>query len=437
MVRNILKLATVLCLFVRPAFAQSSPAPLDSVAESYVKLVLKVGLYNDDYVDFYTGPEDWRIVKTPESIENHPLSDLAAEATSLIQRLEALRSAEQPSARADFLLKQLLAVEAFVAQLRGTEYSFDEEAKALFDVVPPHVAYSHYDSLLNRLDSLLPGEGEISTRLREYRDRFIVPRDRMVPVLEAATARARELTHEYLPMPENEQLTSEFVTDKPWGGFCTFQGNAHSLVQMNTDLPYRILGLMDQATHEAYPGHHTNFTLIEKCLVRDSGWVEFTVAPLFTPFAVVAEGIATNAMDVAFPDNDRLRYMREVLFPMAGFDPDEAEHYLEVNRARQELSSVDLAIARDYLDGRNDSLTTATLIKKYFGISDEETARSISFCDTYRSYSVTYSIGYDLVRRFVEKAIADSDDPVARWRAFETLLTTPVTPSDLNASENK
>jgi hypothetical protein len=431
MMNNVLKSMALLCLFIQPAFAQSPAAPLDSIAESYVKLVLKVGLHNDDYVDFYYGPEEWKIAKAPESKEKYPLADLANEASSLIRRMESLPWAKNPSAREKFLLKQLLAVKAFINILQGTKYTFDEESQALYDVVPPHVAYSYYDSLLARLDGLLPGEGAIGERLEEYRDRFIVPHDKMIPVLETVTEKSRQLTHQYLDLPENEQVTSEYVTDKPWGGFCTFLGNAHSLVQLNTDLPYGIIGLMDQATHEVYPGHHTNFTLFEKCLVNDSGWVEFTVSPLYTPFAIIAEGIATNAIDIAFPDDDRLRYMREVLFPIAGFDPEEAEHYLEVNKARNQLSNVDIAIARDYLDGANDSLTTATLMKKYFGCSDEEADRLISFLDAYRCYWITYPIGYDLVNNYVLTATAGSDDPDLRWKTFKTLLTTPVTPSDL------
>jgi len=411
----------------------AADAEIDSIAESYVKLILKVGLYNTDYVDYYYGPEEWRIPRTDESREKYPLSDLDREAATLLGSLESIGTPEQMSQRERFLLKQLTAVRAFIKQLQGVKMTFDQESKALYDVVAPHVDYSHYDSLLAQLDSLLPGEGSIGERLKNYRDRFIVPSAHLVAVMELVTNRARQIAQQHLDLPENEILTMEYVTDKPWGGFCTFLGNAHSLVETNVDLPLYAYGAIDGVTHEEYPGHHTNYTMIEKCLVRDSGWIEYTVSPLFTPWAVVAEGIATYAIDMAFPYEQRLAYLRAFLLPIIGLDTAEVDNYLRVTVARNRLSHVDMSIARDYLDGTIDSLAAVGLMKKYSGVSDVEANQSIAFDDTYRSYRVTYSIGYDLVRKYVEAAANGSLDPEARWKAYARLLELPFTPSDLES----
>ena len=427
--RALLPAITLLILSVSTIAAGETK--LDSIAESYVKLVLKVGLYNADYVDYYYGPEEWEIPNTDESRAKFPLSALDTDAGALIQQLQAIASPEQMSVRERFLLKQLTAVRAFINQLQGKHMTFDEESKALYDVVAPHVDYSHYDTLLAQLDSLLPGEGNIGNRIREYRNRFRVPNDDLVAVLEMVTDRARQIVRQHIDLPENETVTMEYVTGQPWGGFCTFSGNAHSLVQTNIDVPLRIYDVIDQAAHEIYPGHHTNYTMFEKCLVTDSGWIEYTVSPLFTPWAIVAEGIATNAIDMAFPYDQRLLYLHDFLFPLVGFDTAEAEHYLRVRVARQKLSYVSMSIGRDYLDGTIDSQKVADLLRKYFGSSDEEVNQSIAFYETYRCYDITYSIGYDLVHAYVEAAAGDTSDPEARWKAFEKLLTTPVTPSDL------
>ena len=60
----------------------------------------------------------------------------------------------------------------------------------------------------------------------------------------------------HIALPENERFTLEFVTGKSWGGYNYYKGNAHSLIQVNTDLPIRISRAVDLGCHEGYPGHH-------------------------------------------------------------------------------------------------------------------------------------------------------------------------------------
>jgi hypothetical protein len=421
--------AAIVAVVAAPAIA--GDANLDSIAESYVKLVLKTGLYNSDYVDYYYGPEEWQIPNTPESKAQYPLSALAGEADSLIQQLESIEPYGPLAARGRFLAAQLKAVRAFISQLQGVRLTFDQESKALYDVVAPHRDYAYYDSVFASIDSLLPGNGEITERLADYHNRYTVPPDKVQSIMDTVTAHAREITRQYIDLPTNEAVTLEYVTDKPWEGFCKFLGHGRSLVQTNIDLPLRLYGAVDGATHEVYPGHHTNFAMIEKRLVLDSGWMEYTVLPIFTPWAVVAEGIATYAINIAFPPEARLQYFRDRVFPLAGFDGSEAEHYLNVMAARRELGNVDEVIAREYLDGVIDSLAAAALLKKYYGQGDLQAGNSISFYDTYRSYIVTYSVGYELVRDYLATATNDATDPELRWRAFAALLSAPITPSDL------
>ena len=82
----------------------------------------------------------------------------------------------------------------------------------------------------------------------------------------------------------------EYVKDKSWSGYNWYQGNYQSLIQVNTDLPIFIDRAIDLACHEGYPGHHVYNALLEKHLVRDRGWVEFSVYPLFSPQSLIAEG---------------------------------------------------------------------------------------------------------------------------------------------------
>ena len=69
--------------------------------------------------------------------------------------------------------------------------------------------------------------------------------------------------------------------------------------------------------------------------MRDRGWVEFTVYPLFSPQSLIAEGTANFGIEVAFPGDERVAFEREVLFPLAGLDPARADDYYARARARR------------------------------------------------------------------------------------------------------
>ena len=71
-----------------------------------------------------------------------------------------------------------------------------------------------------------------------------------------------------------------------------YKGNYHSVIQVNIDLPIFADRAIDLACHEGYPGHHVYNVLLEKTLVRDRGWVEFSVYPLRSPQSLIAEGSA-------------------------------------------------------------------------------------------------------------------------------------------------
>ncbi len=138
-----------------------------------------------------------------------------------------------------------------------------------------------------------------------------------------------------MKLPAAESFTVEYVTNKSWSGYNWYQGQYRSLIQVNTDLPVYIDRAIDLACHEGYPGHHVYNALLEQHLVRDRGWVEFTVYPLFSPQSLIAEGTANYGIEVAFPGRERVDYERSVLFPAAGLDPARAAEYYEVQGTRR------------------------------------------------------------------------------------------------------
>ena len=90
--------------------------------------------------------------------------------------------------------------------------------------------------------------------------------------------------------------------------------------------------------------------LLEKNLVRDRGWVEFSVYPLFSPQSLIAEGTANFGIEVAFPRTDRLEFERRVLFPAAQLKSEMAAAYYDVLALVERLSYAGNEAARRYLE---------------------------------------------------------------------------------------
>src|SRR5947208_8367066 len=264
----------------------------NAIAERYAHLVLALGQHDPDYVDAFYGPAEW---KTQAEKKKKSLDAIGAEAAELIATLAKTPDAatsgdEMLKLRREYLQKQISALAARVRMLKGEKLKFDDESRALYDAVAPTFPDSHFDQILAQLESKIPGDGPLWQRYGNWRKLLMILQERLGAEFQTAIkeCRARSLAH--LSLPPNESFTVECVTNKPWGGYNWYKGNFHSVIQVNTDLPSYIDRAVDLAAHEGYPGHHVYNSLLEKNLVRDRGWLEFSVYALFSPQSLVAEG---------------------------------------------------------------------------------------------------------------------------------------------------
>lgn len=408
---------------------------MNNIAEDYVKLVLKIGQHDADYVDAYFGPEEWKPAPlTGSENDSLVLKQLGQKADSLLDELESLsnyKATELETLRYRFLYKQILAAKAKIFMISGGKLSFDEESKALYDAVSPHYSEDHYKKILNKLDKLLPGKGEVSKRVNDYKNQFIIPKEKLDTVFRAAINECKKRTLQHIQLPANENFKLEFVTNKPWSGYNWYKGNSFSLIQINTDLPIFIDRAVDIGAHEGYPGHHVYNTLLEQNMYRKNGWVEFCVYPLNSPESLIAEGTANFGIHVVLPGEERIKFEKEVLFPLAGLDPGKADEYYHVLSLLKELNYADNDAARNYLDGKWDKQKTKNWLVKYSLMSPERAEQRIKFIEKYRSYVINYNLGQDIVKNYVEKHGGTKDNPEKRWKVFKYLLSTPQTASGL------
>jgi len=421
-----------LLLFVLLSFACATssydPQPMNHAAESYVKLVLAMGEHDTDYVDAYYGPPEWRA----QIRANKPtLDQIRAGAVALRDEILATPESHDRmlALRRAYLSRQLEALVARVDIVKGKKLKFDEESKAIYDAVAPHNSDEYFEKLAKELEREVPGKGPIIERLDAFRKDFIIPKDKLDAVFNAAIEGCRSRTLEHMTLPPGESFKVEYVTNKSWSGYNWYQGHYTSLIQVNTDLPIYIDRAIDLACHEGYPGHHVYNSLLEKNLVRDRGWVEFTVYPLFSPQSLIAEGSANYGIDIAFPGDERAQWERTHLFPIAGLDASRAEQYYKIQDLTSKLSYAGNEAARRYLDGDITAAQAADWLAKYALMSPARAKQRVKFIDQYRSYVINYNLGKDLVRQYVERHAGTN--PEKRWRVFADLLSSPRLPSDL------
>jgi hypothetical protein len=411
---------------------KSAPPTFDmnAIAERYVKLVLKVGQHDPDFVDAYYGDDKWKPTGTPQ-----PLDALFTEAQTLWA--DAQRSPLPPNAddltklRRTYLARQISAVESRIAMLSGEKYTFDEEAKLLYDVHPPHKTEVEFSQAIAPLDHLLPGTGALVDRYTAFRAKYVVPKEKLDAVFQAAITACRSRTLAHIALPPEEKFTVEYVTGKSWSAYNWYKGHYTSLIQVNTDLPVTIDRIIDLACHEGYPGHHVYNVLLEKSLVRDRGWIEYSVYPLFSPQSLIAEGTANFGIDVAFPGDARTAFERDTLYPLAGLDPATATDYALVQHIVDQLSYAGNEAARKYLDDEMDRDAATRWLETWAMMPADRAAQRTKFFDQYRSYVINYNLGRDLVRTYIEKHGGTVDAPDVRWREFAKLLSSPRLPSGL------
>ena len=407
---------------------------MNSVAEGYVKLVLEVGKYDPIYVDAYYGPKEWKPKEENLQFDSTAYNKLVSRADSLLNELELLseyNATELETLRYRYLYKQLFAVKARIIILNGSVLPFRLESRALYDVTPTIESEDSLQKIIDELDKILPGTGDINDRIIFLRKNFEIPKNKIAVVFNAAVKECRNRTAKYINLPAGENFKAEYVVNKPWGAYNWYKGNLFSVIQIATDFPVYIDSPVGLAAHEGYPGHHVYNILLEQNLVMDKGWIEYTVYPLYSPQSVIAEGTAVVGEELIFPGDDRQIFEKEVLFPLAGLSTKDADLYYQVLSLQEKLTGAGVLAARNYLNGDWTKDQTVAWLQKYQVRTKERAEKYLSFIETYRSYVVTYNTGKIIIEEYLDKNGGTKDNLARKWEIFAKLISTPQTPSGL------
>ena len=350
------------------------------------------------------------------------LDEIDRQAAQLLTQLHSLPPLDPD--RTHFLILELHAIQTRTAMLRGHLLPFDAEAQALFHTSRlPDTEAAARAALLQHISAMLPPSPQsapsrdtLASRYAAYDQRFLVPPAKLAAVMQAALAGCRQQTLKYITLPPSESVQLIFTRNQPWSAFSRYEGHAHSTLLLNLDLPVTVDGALELACHEGSPGHHVFNSLHDAALVQRDHHPEAQAQLTFSPQAYVSEAAAAYAPRLAFSLDQRIAFERDVLFPLAGLNPVEADRHVRLSRLLADLSSAQPAIARDFLDGHlefihaEDELARQTLMLHAEAV--------LLYLNEYRSYMLAYTDGPRRMERFLNQPTPQPEvkpDPRTPW----------------------
>lgn len=401
-------LAALCCLLAGCDRRESKQFRQDAVRQ-YIRLSVALGEHDPNSLDYYYGPPEW-------------VSDIRAQTPKLSEIKQAsLDLLTKLTPQQEFLGSQLRAMAMRVDLLRGVRPSFEEEASALFGLNSvPEPNRARMEEVRKEIGKLLPGSGPLAERYAAFDRQFIIPEQKIPAVIARAVQGCREKTLANLRLPQGEGVKIEYVGDRPWNAYSRYLGKYQSLIQVNADFAMTVDRALQLACHEGYPGHHAYNSMQDLQLVQGEGRTELLVQPVFSPQSLVSEALATYAVEVAFPPEERLAFERNVLLPAAGLEKkglgEKIDRYLQVNRLVEQLDEEQPPIARDYLNGTLEWARADSALEDRALMAHTEA--TLKYLNEFRTYMLTYTVGTDMARKCL-----DHEAGASRWKKYEQLIT--------------
>lgn len=374
------------------------------------------------FVDHYYGPPAWKAEAEAEAARSP--SELVRDAMALEDTLAAQGF---DAHRTTFLGKQLVALETVCRKLNGETFPLEEEVRRCFDIQPERVPESRFEHGLALLDEALPGDGALPDRFQNWRKRYQLAQEKsslLLHFMQQVAAETRQRTRAFVQLPAEETMEIEVTSNKVYMGENWYLGHYRSRVELNTDIPTDVKGLVDFMCHEGYPGHHTEFVLKEQSLFQERGYLEQAIFPIISPQAVISEGIATCAREMIFSLQEAEQWLTEHIYPAAGIDPAS----LDVVKLRHAEELLDYPAAGNAAfllhEGRSDAEVIHYLVT-YSLLSSTEARKFLEYLKVpfQQAYIFTYFHGKQLMRPWLQGP--------DRWQAFRRFLTEQMYPSEL------
>jgi hypothetical protein len=107
--------------------------------------------------------------------------------------------------------------------------------------------------------------------------------------------------------------------------------------------------------------------------------VEVSLYPLFSPQSLIAEGTANYGIELVFPGDEKLRFAKEVLLPLAGMDTTGITTYFKALELKSKLNFVRNDVARGLMDGTMKTEVAQNWLIRFGLYNNESAKKSIDF----------------------------------------------------------
>jgi hypothetical protein len=412
--------------FSRPAAAASSP--LDGLARDYVVLAAEAGRIEPD--SFGVG-DDLNSIARPA--KGRPLARqlVVARLNQLVRRLDRLPPPADPmlAMRRRYLRAH---IESLALQLQPGKMSVmpvTERMRRIYGFEPVFAELSVFDPAIDALDKALPGPGSLSDRIDALKKRAQVLPDRIAALVAAAVAECRRRTAQHLRLP-SEELAITYPADPLVPAQANYHGDGKGTIAVSTTVPADVDRLLQMACHEAYPGHHTHFASLDQRLWRGKGWPEVRTFLGFDPKFPVSDAISEYGVGLVFPLDERMKFEREILYPLAGLAMADEPSWRALVSARSSVLGATSTVIRDYLDKKIDAETARKLAMRYRLMSPRSAEQLIKMVDSFGIDIIASDQGWLAIDR------AFSGKPVdAQWRLLQRITEEPMLLEDVRALE--
>jgi len=391
----------------------------------FLLLALRIDRHIKGYVDFYFGPEKLRQIVNNESLTSP--NKLLIDCKALIRQLGAQGYDKK---RERYIEKMLIAMKTSIELINGVEMSIKDQFLKLYDVALQPANESELDNLKEEYNEAYSGPGSLESRMSKLRITRKVPESNIHDFFKKALEIVKKKTDEFFTdiLPENEHITLALIDNNnnqiKWACYEWYLGDYISRLEINPNYEMYWTVFLLFASHEGYPGHHTEFSIKEQRLYHELNQFEHSILILHSPKLIISEGIANTAISVLFSSQKAAEIgLRE-------FCQDASKEYSLEELVLQDKVKRKIplfwynfayhALVDKYSD---DKLMRYGKNVEIFGEEGLRNEIKRLSNPTYSKNAFMYNLGIEAIEQKYGKSISTKD--------FRNLLINPILPSDL------
>ena len=399
---------------------------LSEFGKDFLLLALRIGRHKIGYVDFYFGPKKLHEIVDRESVVSP--KKLLTDCKILQKKLYLQRYDKD---REKYIEKTILAMRTSIEILHGIDISIQDQFIKFYDVALEPVDESELLKLKEKVENAYGGFGSLKERMNDLRLRRTIPKAEVFALynkaLKIVELRTKEIFEDLLP--KKEKIVINLVKDDnndeiKWANYNWYLGNFHSRIDINPNYNMYWTTFLTAAAHEGYPGHHTEFSVKEWKLYRESNQFEHSILLLNSPKLIISEGIAEMAANVLFSYEDQAEIGLQN-FCLNPLKEDSLDVLIMQNKVRGKIHLFWHNLAYHALIDKwseKDLIQYATDFE-IFSQNDMKNQLRKIYNSVHSSTIFSYNLGRNL--------ITDKYSIYPSVKNFKNLLLKPVLPSDL------